>query len=88
MVNISLIVTSNIPLEFDRDCPADVGFYLQAPDLLNPKPISVQIAQLSPGKAVDKVFSGFREVIASGQGILLIAILAWMVWMAWKKRMN
>ena len=46
----------------------------------------LQIAQLSPGNAINKTFANFREVALSGQGVLLLAIFAVIAWTAWKKK--
>lgn len=69
---MNLPTTTKLTLQIECDCGS--GY--------------LQIAQLSPGRAINKTLANFREVALSAQGILLLAILAVIAWTAWKKKIQ
>lgn len=81
---MNLPTTTKLTWQSECDCGSG---YLQ-PALANSEFILLQVAQLSPGKAINKTFANFREVALSSQGILLLAILAVIAWTAWKKKIQ
>lgn len=82
---MNLPTTTKLALQIKCDCGSG---YLQIPALSSSIFISLQIAQLNPRNAINKTFANFREVALSGQGILLLAILAVIAWTAWKKKIQ
>lgn len=50
--------------------------------------LSMPVANLDAGKAINNSFEKFREVAMSGSGLMLIALMVGIAWISWKKRME
>lgn len=81
------LTATDLALQLNRQTESNYIFDLRSSSTTEPSPtLGTQLAQLNPGKAIDNTLANFREVVTSGPGIALLALILGMFWISWKKR--